>query len=102
MRICKFICVFALTYVNARTIMYLRKRKAHKKEVTTMDGFLLEAACKRKGFTNAHIAEVLGMDESTFYRKRKGATDFTRKEIQKLRSVLGLSSEDVDQIFFTD
>lgn len=67
-----------------------------------MDAILLEAACKRKGLTNAHVADLLGMDESTFYRKRKGLTDFTRKEIQKLRSILALTSEDVDEIFFTE
>lgn len=67
-----------------------------------MDAIILEAACKRKGLTNSHVAELLGMDESTFYRKRKGLTDFTRKEIQKLRSILALTAEDVDDIFFTE
>lgn len=67
-----------------------------------MDAILLEAACKRKGLTNQHVAQLLGMDESTFYRKRKGLTDFTRKEIQKLRSILNLTPEDVDEIFFTE
>lgn len=67
-----------------------------------MDAILLEAACKRKGLTIQHVARLLGMDESTFYRKRKGLTDFTRKEIQMLRSILNLTSEEVDEIFFTD
>ena len=67
-----------------------------------MDAILLEATCKRKGLTNAHVAHLLDIDESTYYRKRKGLTDFTRKEIQKLRSILELTSQEVDDIFFTE
>ena len=55
-----------------------------------------------KGFTMKQIAEVLYISEVTLYRKINGTSDFTRKEIQKLKEILKLDVEAVEEIFFTE
>lgn len=50
--------------------------------------------------TNAQLAEALGIDGATLYRKKAGTSDFYRKEIQKIKDVLKLSDDDVRVIFF--
>ena len=46
------------------------------------------------------MASILGIDSSTFYRKKKGITDFTREEIKIMKDRLNLTAEEVDAIFF--
>ncbi len=48
------------------------------------------------------MANILGIDVSTFYRKKTGVSDFTREEIKRIKEVLHLSAEEVDAIFFGD
>lgn len=48
------------------------------------------------------MAKILGIDSSTFYRKKNGVTDFTREEIKIMKDYLHLSAEEVDSIFFGD
>ena len=55
-----------------------------------------------KGFTMKQIAEVLYISEVTLYRKINGTSDFTRKEIQKLKEILKLDAKTTDEIFFTE
>ena len=50
--------------------------------------------------TNAQLAEALGIDDATLYRKKAGTSDFYRKEIQMIKEVLNLSDDDVRAIFF--
>ena len=50
------------------------------------------------GLTMRQIADELGIDVSTLYRKMKGESDFYRYEIQKLCILLNL--EDPASIFF--
>ena len=54
------------------------------------------------GFTVKQIAETLHISEVTLYRKINGASDFTRKEIQKLKEILKLDVETVEEIFFAE
>ena len=54
------------------------------------------------GMTIEMMADKLGINASTLSRKLKGTTEFTRKEIRAIRDLLGLDSDDVDSIFFTD
>lgn len=54
------------------------------------------------GFTIKQIAETLHISEVTLYRKINGASDFTRKEIQKLKEMLKLDVETVEEIFFAE
>ena len=50
--------------------------------------------------TNKEIAEFLGIDESTLWRKLQNNGSFTREEISKL--ILLLDIEDPKAIFFAD
>lgn len=65
-----------------------------------MDALKLEYELKKKGITTEQIAHILNMDKATFYRKKKGISDFTRMEIQTIKETLDLSIEEVDAIFF--
>lgn len=67
-----------------------------------MNSLLLEMKTREHGKTNASVAQALNIDQVTYYRKRKGLTEFTRKEIQGIRKELDLSDKEVDQIFFDD
>lgn len=67
-----------------------------------MNVYLLEMKMKQANKTNEEVAKALNIDPATFYRKKKGESDFLRTEIQKIRNVLNLTSEDVDTIFFID
>ena len=54
------------------------------------------------GLTMKQIAEMLHISEVTLYRKINGTSDFTRKEIQKLKEILKLDTKTVEEIFFTE
>lgn len=65
-----------------------------------MNWILLEAKTKEHGLTNEDVENALNIAPTTYYRKKRGETDFYREEIQKIRKILELSSSDVDAIFF--
>ena len=52
------------------------------------------------GHTMSELADYLGINAATLYRKIDGQSEFKRIEIQLIRQFLGLSSDDVDRIFF--
>ena len=56
------------------------------------------AALARKGMTRKELAEMLGINEVTLYRKLKRDGDFTREEINTM--IEGLDIEDPGKIFF--
>ena len=56
-----------------------------------MNRYLLDMHCKQMGLTDEHIAQLLDINTATYYRKKVGKSDFTRKEMQKIRSVLNLT-----------
>ena len=60
----------------------------------------LKAECVKKGMTLAELANKIGVDASTLYRKFKGGSEFSRNEMQIIRSVLELSDERFLEIFF--
>lgn len=65
-----------------------------------LDKVLLAQCIKRSGMTQEAFASELGINQSTLFRKMTGESDFTRAEIQTAKSVLGLSMEEADAIFF--
>ena len=65
-----------------------------------MNIYLLEM--KMKGKTNEDMARRIGVDPATFYRKKTGRSEFTRSELQAIRSELSLSQEELESIFFKD
>ena len=46
------------------------------------------------------LSDILGIDSSTFHRKMRGDSEFTRAEMQGIKHALYLSSDDMDAIFF--
>lgn len=53
------------------------------------------------GKTMAEVARYLGINPATLTRK-DGTSDFTRSEIQLLRTYLSLSDESLNAIFFAN
>lgn len=47
------------------------------------------------------MASILGINPSTFYRKKIGESEFTRNEIQIIANTLSLTMDDVRNIFFS-
>lgn len=52
------------------------------------------------GKTQEDVANLLGINVSTLYRKTKGQSDFYRNEIQLIATFLNLEDEAVHSIFF--
>mgnify|MGYP005773395179 CR=1 FL=1 len=65
-----------------------------------IDTELLKRRMHERGKTSTQIAEALGVNESTYYRKmaNKGQT-FTVAQVQVLTALLGLSNDEARQIF---
>ena len=67
-----------------------------------MNWIALEAKTKEAGLTNEEVAKRLSINQATYYRKKRGFSDFYREEIRIIADLLDLSSEEVNCIFFTD
>ena len=57
-------------------------------------------AIARAGISNRDIAAKIGLSEQAFYNKLSGKTEFKNSEIQKLATILSLSMNSVNVIFF--
>lgn len=55
---------------------------------------------KRIGMSVPGLANILGINKTTLYRKISGESDFVRWEIQKCRDLFG--TEAADKIFFAN
>ena len=55
-----------------------------------------------EGYTLVTVSEKLGISPVTMTRKMSRGGDFTRSELQQLRSLLNLSDEDMNEIFFAE
>lgn len=89
-------CIYVLTCV------YASAKITAKGDDDKVNVLLLELKMKQKHLTNEDIAKALNIDPATFYRKKRGYSDFSRTEMQKIRSILNLTSQEVDSIFFDD
>lgn len=58
------------------------------------------AMLAKHGKTRESVAELLGINSATLYRKINGISDFTRQEIQTIRYAFRLNGEELDNIFF--
>lgn len=65
-----------------------------------MDAHLLKYYCSKNGVPLNQLADMLGISESTLFRKMSGSSDFYRHEIIEIRKVLKLTPEEVSKIFF--
>lgn len=82
--------------------MNLRKRKSEQREGGSelFDKRKFKAQMILVGVTSKELAEKLGINESTLYRKINSDGNFTRTEINKL--ILLLRIDDPKEIFFAD
>ncbi|WP_196599809.1 helix-turn-helix domain-containing protein [Pectinatus frisingensis] len=53
-----------------------------------------------RGYTLKKVADEIGVNPATLYRKMNGVSDFTRSEMQLIRNLLDLSIKEADDIFF--
>lgn len=53
-----------------------------------------------KGYTQHTLAKKLGMSTKTYNRKELGIIEFNRQELLSLIEVLGLTANEVNEIFF--
>lgn len=67
-----------------------------------MDTNLLKSQIVLKEHTLAQVACYLGVSRSALYRKMSGESEFTRKELLKLKYLLKLSDHQVMEIFFNE
>lgn len=60
----------------------------------------LKAKFVENGFTMEQVAQLLGINPVTLYRKMSGDSEFTRNEIAMLKNALNISLEEISNIFF--
>lgn len=65
-----------------------------------MDTLRLEYEWKKAGFDLDGFCKAIGMAKTTYYRKVRGETEFTRADIERICQVLNLDSP--MEIFFAD
>ena len=56
----------------------------------------------RRQLSMAVVADRLGVNEATLSRKIKGKSDFSRTEIQALKTILGMTTDECVKVFFAD
>lgn len=67
-----------------------------------MDTKLLKSKMVLAGKRPKDLCEAAGIGESTFYKKLKGISDFTKPEIEAIAKEIGLNRTEVMDIFFSD
>lgn len=67
-----------------------------------MDVKALRAKMVLRGMSVYGLAERIGIDSTTLYKKLRGATEFTQSEISKIANVLGMSREEILAVFFAE
>lgn len=86
------------------SVLYYIINKSHKrdkKEVKKhmVDTNKLKGAIVENGKTQQEIAEEIGIDRSTFYRKMKNGGDFSIGEVSRMVTAIPLSDDQAIQIF---
>ncbi len=62
----------------------------------------LKGVIKEKRLTPEKVAERIGIDKSTMYRKlSNGGDEFTIKQADTISKVLGLTADEAQAIFFS-
>lgn len=63
---------------------------------------LLKATIIKNGDTQETLAEAMGIQTSGLSMRINGHTEFRRSEINFIKNRYNLSSDEVDEIFFTE
>lgn len=71
-----------------------------KIEVLKFDKTKLKIKMLEKNIIDKQLITALGINESTYYKKVNGITEFKRSELIIIKLVLGLTSEEMDAVFF--
>jgi DNA-binding phage protein len=66
-------------------------------DVSKLKGKIVE-----RNTTQEELANKIGIDKSTFYRKMKQNGNFSIKEVNLIVSTLNLSKDEAMSIFFSD
>lgn len=61
---------------------------------------MLKKKITEKGYNVETLAEKIGIDRSTMYRKLNGDISTTVKEAVRIRDALGLTNDEAKSIFF--
>lgn len=61
---------------------------------------LLKGKMVSQKINSEYLANVLGINITTFYRKLNHESEFDRQEMSIIRMVLNLNKNDMDSIFF--
>ena len=62
----------------------------------------LDYAIKRAGLDREKVAKILGISITTLFNKLHNKVEFKASEIAKLKSLLNLTKEQRDMIFFAN
>ncbi len=57
---------------------------------------------RMRGLTVEDVAKHIGISKAAFYRKMNGKSDFYRKEIVDICSVLSMNHEQMQNVFFDE
>lgn len=60
----------------------------------------LKGLIVERGTTQQAVAESIGMDRSTFYRKMKRGGDFSIEEAKNIKNEIPLTDDEAIEIFF--
>lgn len=93
-------CENALTKNNERVTINLRKRKKGAVNMFSKEKLVEELNSRRA--TLKELAQEIGIDESTLFRKMAGSSDFSRAEMQKIKEFLKLDTRQMEEIFFAN
>lgn len=62
---------------------------------------MLKAKIAEHGLRSYELAEIIGINKATLYKKMHGKGEFNRREMSEIRKALNLSAVDMDSIFFS-
>ena len=66
------------------------------------DSAMLKFKIKKSGLKMTFIADKLGISLNTLSRKTNRKAEFTAREIMNISAMLNLTTEERDQIFFSN
>lgn len=99
LQICKIICKKVLTYGNVSGNINLRKRK--EGGIRMFKSELLKGEMVAKKIKAEYLADKIGINITTFYRKLGGESEFNRQEMNIIKNILHLNKDEMDAIFFS-
>ena len=66
-----------------------------------MKTFELISEKKKKNLTQLEISNLLNLSITQYSKKERGKVDFTNSEIKKIKTILNLTPERINEIFLT-